>query len=482
MASEADLLDRIDSTRDFQRAVVRDVIADLVPEFKPPPQPTGKRAVMHYAAAVDSKGRRSAARYCANQRANDLAAYRAYYALRRAEAEREAAEMDKLVRKEERAKSAASKQAQARAAAQAQAGAAEAERAAAEMGKLTKKKNDTVRREQSQRAPAAHNLPRQEHQQRQIEQEAAVLIQSQIRGREARAEARQLASARTLQHTHSVWEGEGDAEVAAVLAAAERLRGSLWEGEGDASSCEAASGDTTSASVVPGWYPVAQPANWQAVGQHRWYPVASDGAGDARHDARPVPTAPTAPTAAVAAPTISAASANARPVPTAPTAAVAAPTISAASIAAAITAALAAPTISAASVAAAVASSLATSPLSGADARSGASGSRGITRAGAGVPSGNRPTQPAVAPAAAPLHPRLTARVPTQRPGGTAISTQIRDGTADDRPRGRSSPPRSTSPRSSFGMAARWPAADASKERTGPGSYSPRSRRDGRPL
>jgi len=456
MASEADLLDRIDSTRDFQRAVVRDVIADLVPEFKPPPQPTGKRAVMHYAAAVDSKGRRSAARYCANQRANDLAAYRAYYALRRAEAEREAAEMDKLVRKEERAKSAASKQAQARAAAQAQAGAAEAERAAAEMGKLTKKKNDTVRREQSQRAPAAHNLPRQEHQQRQIEQEAAVLIQSQIRGREARAEARQLASARTLQHTHSVWEGEGDAEVAAVLAAAERLRGSLWEGEGDASSCEAASGDTTSASVVPGWYPVAQPANWQAVGQHRWYPVASDGAGDARRDARPVPTAPTA--------------------------AVAAPTISAASIAAAITAALAAPTISAASVAAAVASSLATSPLSGADARSGASGSRGITRAGAGVTSGNRPTQPAVAPAAAPLHPRLTARVPTQRPGGTAISTQIRDGTADDRPRGRSSPPRSTSPRSSFGMAARWPAADASKERTGPGSYSPRSRRDGRPL
>jgi len=475
MASEADLLDRIDSTRDFQRAVVRDVIADLVPEFKPPPQPTGKRAVMHYAAAVDSKGRRSAARYCANQRANDLAAYRAYYALRRAEAEREAAEMDKLVRKEERAKSAASKRALARAAAQAQAGAAEAERAAAEMGKLTKKKNDTVRREQSQRAPAAHNLPRQEHQQRQIEQEAAVLIQSQIRGREARAEARQLASARTLQHTHSVWEGEGDAEVAAVLAAAERLRGSLWEGEGDASSCEAASGDTTSASVVPGWYPVAQPANWQAVGQHRWYPVASDGAGDAR--AVPPPRS-----YAVAAPGAAAAPANARPVPTAPTAAVAAPTISAASIAAAITAALAAPTISAASVAAAVASSLATSPLSGADARSGASGSRGITRAGVGVTSGNRPTQPAVAPAAAPLHPRLTARVPTQRPDGTTISTQIRDGTADDRPRGRSSPPRSTSPRSSFGMAARWPAADAPKERTGPGSYSPRSRRDGRPL
>ena len=447
MASEADLLDRIDSTRDFQRAVVRDVIADLVPEFKPPPQPTGKRAVMHYAAAVDSKGRRSAARYCANQRANDLAAYRAYYALRRAEAEREAAEMEKLVRKEERAKSATSKHelkhAQARAAAQAQAGAAEAERAAAEMDKLTKKSNDTVRREQTQRAPAAHNLPRQQQQQQQqqqTQQEAAVLIQSQIRGREARAEARHLASERTLQHTHSVWEGEGDAEVAAVLAAAEELRRAR-EGEGDASSCEAASGDTTSASVVPGWYPVAQPANWQAVGQHRWYPVASDGAGDAR------------------------------PVPTAPTAAVAAPTISAASIAAAITAALAAPTISAASVAAAVASSLATSPLSGADARSGASGSRGITRAGVGVTSGNRPTQPAVAPAAAPLHPRLTARVPTEQPDGTA-----------DRPRGRSSPPRSTSPRSTFGMAARWPAADAPKERTGPGSYSPRSRRDGRPL
>ena len=392
MASEADLLDRIDSTRDFQRAVVRDVIADLVPEFKPPPQPTGKRAVMHYAAAVDSKGRRSAARYCANQRANDLAAYRAYYALRRAEAEREAAEMDKLVRKEERAKSAASKQAQARAAAQAQAGAAEAERAAAEMGKLTKKKNDTVRREQTQRAPAAHNLPRQQQQQQQqqqTQQEAAVLIQSQIRGREARAEARHLASARTLQHTHSVWEGEGDAEVAAVLAAAEELRRAR-EGEGDASSCEAASGDTTSASVVPGWYPVAQLPNWQAVGKQRWYryPVAGDGAGDGRV----------------------------------------------------------------------------------------------ITRAGGGggVTSGSKPSQPATAaptvapaaaPAAAPLHPRLTARVPTEQPDGTA-----------DRPRGRSSPPRSTSPRSTFGMAARWPAADAPKERTGPGSYSPRSRRDGRPL
>ena len=390
MASEADLLDRIDSTRDFQRAVVRDVIADLVPEFKPPPQPTGKRAVMHYAAAVDSKGRRSAARYCANQRANDLAAYRAYYALRRAEAEREAAEMEKLVRKEERAKSAASKQAQARAAAQAQAGAAEAERAAAEMGKLTKKKNDTVRREQTQRAPAAHNLPRQQHQQRQIQQEAAVLIQSQIRGREARAEARHLASERTLQHTHSVWEGEGDAEVAAVLAAAVQHRGSVWEGEGDASSCEVASGDATSASVVPGWYPVAQLPNWQAVGKQRWYryPVAGDGAGDGRV----------------------------------------------------------------------------------------------ITRAGGGggVTSGSKPSQPATAaptvapaaaPAAAPLHPRLTARVPTEQPDGTA-----------DRPRGRSSPPRSTSPRSTFGMAARWPAADAPKERTGPGSYSPRSRRDGRPL
>lgn len=389
MASEADLLDRIDSTRDFQRAVVRDVIADLVPEFKPPPQPTGKRAVMHYAAAVDSKGRRSAARYCANQRANDLAAYRAYYALRRTEAEREAAEMEKLVRKEERAKSAASKQAQARAAAQAQAGAAEAERAAAEMDKLTKKSNDTVRREQTQRAPAAHNLPRQQQQQRQTQQEAAVLIQSQIRGREARAEARHLASERTLQHTHSVWEGEGDAEVAAVLAAAEELRRAR-EGEGDASSCEAASGDTTSASVVPGWYPVAQLPNWQAVGKQRWYryPVAGDGAGDGRV----------------------------------------------------------------------------------------------ITRAGGGggVTSGSKPSQPATAaptvapaaaPAAAPLHPRLTARVPTEQPDGTA-----------DRPRGRSSPPRSTSPRSTFGMAARWPAADAPKERTGPGSYSPRSRRDGRPL
>ena len=196
---------------------------ELIPKFNTPA----------LGIATNSVKKRNAANYAARQRASELAGWRAYAQLRYAEAKREADEMDRLQREDARARREAK---------------AKAKRDARDALLLQQRSNN-----------------------------AAVAIQSSFRGRNARAEAQQLASARTISLSRSVWDGEGtalanidaDDEVAAALASAARAHAgaSMWDGE---EVDRGRVGDLADAGAAQGWYSVDQPPKWQASGE-RWF-------------------------------------------------------------------------------------------------------------------------------------------------------------------------------------------------------------------